>query len=197
MNGRIDGWMDGWMDEVSCLGLSWAAGQSCGSRWWSPWVEAQVTWLQGAPPCPALFPLLLLGCSANFLVFISSISSFTGLISNIKKAVTSVVNLVEMYLVQDVVSTPLLAAQSQARWGADVTFPGWAVLFGHLPFWGAHFLRAVSCCSPPSFSLVWGEGEEGSDISRNHWIPTWIIYHTHALPVGLLAIFSFIEHNFI
>ena len=58
MNGRIDGWMDGWMDEVSCLGLSWAAGQSCGSRWWSPWVEAQVTWLQGAPPCPALFPLL-------------------------------------------------------------------------------------------------------------------------------------------
>ncbi|KAM7237502.1 hypothetical protein CapIbe_011746 [Capra ibex] len=31
----------------------------------------------------------------------SSISSFTGLISNIKKAVTSVVNLVEMYLVQD------------------------------------------------------------------------------------------------
>ena len=68
MNGRIDGWMD----EVSCLWwdshelLGWAAGQSCGSRWWVLWAEAQATWLQGAPPSPALFPLLLLGCSANF-----------------------------------------------------------------------------------------------------------------------------------
>ena len=57
--------MDGW-GLMFVMGLSWAAGQSCGSRWWSPWVEAQVTWHQGAPPRPAPFPSLLLGCSANF-----------------------------------------------------------------------------------------------------------------------------------
>ena len=68
------------------------------------------------------------------LVFISSISSLTGLISDIRKTVTTLVNLVETYLVKYVVSTLLLAAQSQARWGAGVTSPGWAVLFGHLPF---------------------------------------------------------------
>ena len=67
------------------------------------------------------------------LVFISSVSSPTALISDIRKTVTTLVNEVEDYIVQHVVSTPPLAAQSQARWGAGVTFPGWAVLFGHLP----------------------------------------------------------------
>jgi hypothetical protein len=54
--------------------------------------------------------------------------------SNIRKTVTTLLNLVETYIVKYVVSIPLLAAQSQARWGAGVTFPGWAVLFGQLPF---------------------------------------------------------------
>lgn len=46
----------------------------------------------------------------------------TGLISD-KNTVTTLVNLVEAYLVRDVVSTPLLAAQSQARWGSRCDIP--------------------------------------------------------------------------
>uniref|UniRef100_A0A8C6FNE9 Lipid-binding serum glycoprotein N-terminal domain-containing protein n=1 Tax=Moschus moschiferus TaxID=68415 RepID=A0A8C6FNE9_MOSMO len=73
---------------------------------------------------------------ANILLPVvnSSVSSLTGLISDIRRTLTILVNEVEDYIVKFVVSTPLLAAQSQARWGAGVTFPGWAVLFGHLPF---------------------------------------------------------------
>ena len=85
MGGRMDNWIDQWMDGwkrsqgcdeslMSYWGgcshggnVSWAtACQSWGSKWRSPWVEAQVTWLQDAPPSSTLFPLLLLGCSANF-----------------------------------------------------------------------------------------------------------------------------------
>ena len=67
------------------------------------------------------------------LVCISSVSSPTALISDIRKTVTTLVNLVEDYIVQYVVSTPLLAAQSQAGWGAGVTFPGGLCSLGTFP----------------------------------------------------------------
>ncbi|CAM9503831.1 unnamed protein product [Rangifer tarandus platyrhynchus] len=70
-------------------------------------------------------------------ISLTVLHSPTGLISDIRKTVTTLVKLVEDYLVQYVVSTPLLAAQSQARWGAGVTFPG----------------------------LTWGGGEQETDLS--------------------------------
>ena len=121
----MDGWMDGRKDEVLGLWwdsheiLVWAAGQPWGSKWWSPWVEAQVTWLQGAPPSFTLFPLLLLICFANFaelyqfpLFFrhIELLNEFVGLAINLTNEVLSPVMHYE-------VNPPLLGLQSQAWWG--------------------------------------------------------------------------------
>ena len=86
--------------------------------------------------------------------------------------------------------SPTLGAAESGLVGAVVTFHGWAVLSGHLPFWGDNF--PVSCQLlpiPPTLLHSAWPGEEKrrptrAEITGSH---TWTIGHTHGLPVGLLA----------
>ena len=82
--------------------------------------------------------------------------------------------------------SPTPGVQIQAWWG-QVWLPLAGLYSGHLPFWGANFLGAISCYLPPFTQPGLGGGDQGPDMSWNRWVHTWTIYHTHGLPVGLLA----------
>lgn len=141
------------MDEVSGLWwdshelLGWAAGQPWGSKWWSPWVEAQLTWLYGAPPSSACFPLLLLGCSASFTKFLS-VSSLLQFAQQGCKLYSQPHEwgVVPHNALQGELPIPGAAARPG---GADETFPGWAVHSGTFLSDGTAFFGAVSCYLPP------------------------------------------------
>ena len=187
--------MDGWIDEVSGLWwdshelLGWAVGQPWCSKWWSPWVGAQITWLHSAPPSSALFPLLLLGCSVNFtkILPVSSLLQFAQqgceLWGQPREEALSLVTHYE-------VNFPFLGC-SQAWWGRyDFTWVGCTLW--HLPLWWYSFLWGSQLLPAPIHS-AWPREEVSRgltwvEITGSH---TWTIYHTHELPEDLLAnIFS-------
>ena len=199
MDRRMDGWMDNkvyvWMDEVWVLWwdshelLVWAPGQPWGSKWWAPRVEFQVIWCHDVLPSSALFPLLLLGCSANFtgLYQFSLFYRHIGLLNEVLKFVTNLVNEVLSLVTEYEVSPPLLGVQSQAWWRQV-----WLSMLG-CTLWTLSFLRGqlpfglwIATYSS-SLSLAWGGGEQEPKMSWNHWSYKWMIYHTHGLPAGLLA----------
>ena len=170
----MNGWMDEWMRSQGCDEthgvLGWAASQTWGSKWWSPWIEAQVTWLQGAPPSSTLFPLLLLGRSANFTKLFSFLP-FPAPLDWSVKPWTLWSNSWER-------QCPLWCSM---RWIPNSCGP-----------------RARPAGGQVWHSLAWQqeEGSRGLTISWNHWVPHLNHLHTHVLPVGLLANIFFNQHNF-
>ena len=67
------------------------------------------------------------------LIFISFFSSPFGSLEEINNTTVTFVNKVETFVMQYMVSPPLLGTQSQAWWGAGVTFLG-RLYSGHLHF---------------------------------------------------------------
>jgi len=149
--GRMVGWMDRWMRSQDCHELLvWAAGQPWGSQWWAPWVEAQVTWHQGASPS-GLLPLLALGCSVNFtkLYQFPPFPRHIGVLSEVVNFAVNLVNEVLSLVTDYEVSPPLLGCRSRPGGGE-----GWFSL-GRLHFLGTYLsggpisIWAVSCYLPP------------------------------------------------
>ena len=187
MNGWLDGWMDkgwmdGWMDELSGLWwdahelLGWAAGQPWCSKWWCPSVEAQVTWLQGGPPYSTLFPTApsWLLCQLHWPLSISSLPQPLWTAQRCCGHWRQPCKNGGVLCSGGRGGSPTPGGAESHLVGAAVTFRGWAVLSGHLPFWRANFPLSCQLLLPPphpaSLSLAWG-GEEGPNMSWNHWVP--------------------------
>ena len=170
--------MDGRMRCVMRLewATGWAAGQPWSSKWWSPWVEAQVTWLQGALPFTNLY---------QFPLF----SRRPGLLNDVVDFGVNLVRQLVSSVVQHEVSPPLLGLQSQAWWWQLWHSMGGLYSLGTFLSEGPTSLWVVSFYPfpPPCFAQPGLGRRRGPNMSWNHWVPHLTTGHTHGLPVGLLA----------
>ena len=97
-------------------------------------------------PLPTAFAWVL--CRLHWHYQFPLFSRSTGLLNKVVDFAVNLMNEVLSLVTHYEVSPPPLGCRARPGRGR-YDFPGWTILSGNLPFWGANFLGAISCYLPP------------------------------------------------